>query len=166
MAFSKLSYTAESRAMLTDIIDESQVVAVAEFPEDFQQILCDIILQEVRKSTYCVLTDVIVRRGKVADYVAEVSAVIADYWDAGDHRKADAYAEAMLRGDRFPPVIVDRPGGMLRDGYHRIAACVQIGSALVDVVYVYENAERFEDSLTVQDRRGVWSREGDTACGT
>lgn len=145
--------------MLTDSIDESQVVAVAEFPEDFQQILCDIILQEVRKSTYCVLTDVLVRCGKVADYVAEVSAVIGDYWDAGDHRKANEYAAAMLRGDRFPPVIVDRPGGMLRDGYHRIAACVQIGSELVDVVYTYENAERFEDCLTVCDRKGVWSRE-------
>lgn len=145
--------------MLTDIIPESQRVDVAEFPEDFQQILCDIVLQEVRKSTYCVLTDVIVRCGKVADYVAEVSAVIADYWDAGDHRKADTYAEAMLRGDRFPPVIADRPGDMLRDGYHRIAACVQIGRTDVDVIYTYENAERFEDSLTVCDRKGVWSRE-------
>lgn len=152
--------------MLSGIIEESRVVAVESFPEDFEQILHEIILQEVRKSTYCELTDVIVRRGKVADYAAEVSVVIADYWDAEDHARADEYAEAMIRGDRFPPVIVDRPGGMLRDGYHRIAACVQIGSALVDVVYVYENAERFEDSLTVQDRRGVWSREGATACDT
>lgn len=145
--------------MLTDIIEESQIVAVGSFPEDFEQILCDIILQEVRKSTYCELTDVIVRRGKVADYAAEVSAVIADYWDAEDHARADAYAEAMQRGDRFPPVIADRPGDMLRDGYHRIAACVQVGRTDVDVIYTYENAERFEDSLTVCDRKGVWSRE-------
>lgn len=45
------------------------------------------------------------------------------------------------------------------DGYHRIAACVKIGRECVDTVYVRMNAERFEDSLTICDRRGIWTRE-------
>lgn len=145
--------------MLTDIIEESQIVAVGSFPEDFEQILCDIILQEVKKSTYCELVDVIVRRGDVAAHAGELEEVAAECWVREDYKRVDEYAAAMLRGDRFPPVIVDRPGDLLRDGYHRIAACIQIGRTVVDVIYVYENAERFEDSLTVCDRKGVWSRE-------
>ena len=145
--------------MLTDIIPESQRVDVAEFPEDFQQILYDIIMQEVRKSTYCDLTDVLVCCCKVAEHVGELEEMAADCWTQEDYERVDEYAAAMLRGDRFPPVIVDRPGGLLRDGYHLIAANVKIGREFVDVIYTYMNAERFEDSLTVCDRKGVWSRE-------
>lgn len=153
--------------MLTDIIEESWRVDVAEFPKDFQQILCDIILQEVQKSTYCELTDVLVCCGNVADYAGEVAVVMTDYWDAEDHARVDEYAAAMLRGDQFPPVIADRPGDTLRDGYHRIAACAKIGRTTADVIYTYMNAERFEDSLPVRDRSGVWwPREGCDQCDT
>lgn len=145
--------------MLTGIRQASRIAAVTEWYEDYQQILCDIVLQEVKKATYCQLLVVEVCCGNVADYVKEVEHVAVDYWHVEDHERVVAYAEAMLRGDVFPPVIVDMPGGMLRDGYHRIAACVRAGIEIVEVVYVYANAERFEDCLTVQDRQGIWSRE-------
>lgn len=146
--------------MLTEPRTDNRFVAVTEWSEDYQQILCDIILAEVRKSTYCSLLVVEVCRGNVADYTGEVIHAASKWWVEEDLERIDAYAEAVLRGDVFPPIIVDRPGGMLRDGYHRVAACMKIGIDTIDVVYVYANAERFEDCLTVQDRLGVWSREG------
>lgn len=145
--------------MLTEHSTLGQIVEIAAWNEDYQQILCDCILQEVKKATYCSLLVVEVCRTTVAELKAEIWDELTEYWDAEDYRLADEYAEAMLRGDVFPPIIVDRPGGLLRDGFHRVAACVKAGIETIDVVYVYANAERFEDCLPVQDRHGVWSRE-------
>lgn len=146
--------------MLTSPKTARRLVAVTTWDEGYQQILCDCILQEVRKATYCSLQVVEVRCGEVADYARAVRRVAKRWWDAEDRNRVATYAEAMLRGDVFPPIIVDKPGGMLRDGYHRIAASRKAGIETIDVVYVYANAERFEDCLTVCDRQGVWSREG------
>lgn len=147
--------------MLTDIIPERQLVAVTEWDEGYQQILSDCILQEVHKATYCSLLVVEVCHGNVAEYKDAVWDDLTEHWGAEDWQRADAYAEAMLRGDVFPPIIADMPGGLLRDGYHRIAACVKAGIETIDVIYVYENAQKFENCLTVQDRRGVWSRKSE-----
>jgi hypothetical protein len=144
--------------MWTGIRPAGRIVEITEWAEDYQQILCDCILQEVHKATYCSLLVVVVCRGNVADYKDEIWDELTEHWVAEDWLRADEYAAAMLRGDVFPPIIVDMPGGLLRDGYHRIAACVKAGIETIDVVYVYENAKRFEDCLTVQDSKGVWSR--------
>lgn len=134
----------------------SRIVPIAAYSADYQQLVSDFIWCDVRKATYNELSEIIVRQVEVQTLAAQSRRVLP-YWSRNDWEKAKEYAQAMMRGDVFPPLIMSHEGGDLFDGFHRTHAYRTVGATYADVVYVIENVERFEDSLTQCDRAGIWS---------
>ena len=58
--------------MLTDPRTDSRIVELTTWDEGYQQILCDLILQQVTKATYCSLLVVEVRCCNVAEHRGEL----------------------------------------------------------------------------------------------
>ena len=110
-----------------------KTVPVSSFPEDFQQLLCDMFAEQ-GLDNQTILT-VKVEPGWVSDHVEEIEQDV-DCWAADDFEKAAEYASAMLRGDKFPPLVADTAKGLLRDGYHRSYAYREIGVSVTEFIYL------------------------------
>jgi hypothetical protein len=68
------------------------------------------------------------------------------------------YAEAMISGDRFPPVVVFRDGGklILADGFHRIRAARQAGFRKISAeVHIGSRLDALRYSLGCNDKHGL-----------
>lgn len=108
-----------------------------DLPEDLQ-----ILLQDLKPNfDFQSDTWIAVRLGVVADYMDvgdDLCACEPDCggWTLEDYAKAEHYADLLEAGVAMPPLLVDQPDGLLRDGYHRLYALWKIGRATYPVIYL------------------------------
>jgi hypothetical protein len=104
-------------------------VSVDAWPDDFQQLLQDLVDVDILPGT-SIPTYML----PIAPHFEEWDELchpseIGDCWTKADFEKAEEFLRAMAAGAQFPPLIVDSECGLLRDGYHRLYAIRQLGLA-------------------------------------
>lgn len=119
--------------------NKSEIWSVRCWPCDFQQILYD-LLYEAHGQDHPVDQDdswetVLVSFGNILDHLDEYQEN-RDFWDDSDIARVDYYAEKMKLGFTFPPLIIDGPKLLLRDGFHRMGAYLKNEVYEVPVIYL------------------------------
>ena len=107
---------------------------LAAWPVDFQQILIDLLFP-YGEADSDKLDFVNVQIGDIRDhlYCWEPH---TNRWQDEDRQRVKYYAERMLEGDEFPPLIADEPYGFLFDGYHRMGAYLKLKRYRVPFIYL------------------------------
>lgn len=105
---------------------------VAEYPLDFQTLLFDLI-DGLGDEVY-------VHVAPISDHFDEHDEGMIG-WRARDREQVDEFEDAFVLGDKFPPLVADCPGGLLRDGYHRLAVYRRRGLEECEFIYISEQRE-------------------------
>lgn len=116
---------------------EAVLARVDTYPEDFQQILADLLEQHYSDYNHD-FSEVVVSHGRICDHFEVWEEHVHDYWHQGDRDKVVEYTAAIQRGDKFPPLIADCHKGFLQDGYHRLAAYRALGFERAEFIYIDE----------------------------
>jgi hypothetical protein len=110
------------------------MVRFGDLPEDFQVLLSDMLPSRDFHANTLIETTVLPVNDQqdewddlcLPDSLSEPESRVG-HWDNSDYKKAAEYVVAMARGDRFPPLVIDAPNALLRDGYHRMYALQRLG---------------------------------------
>lgn len=123
------SFDAKRGEAMSTILDLNSV------PDDFYCLIDDLLGNYY--DTEDQFTSVKVRMGLLSDHLA-IFEEEQTYWSSRDFELVVEYAEAIQRGDKFPPLVADTEGGTLRDGFHRMGAYLSLGIETVGFIYLDE----------------------------
>lgn len=108
---------------------------LSDYPEDYQQILVDLVATAYPDLDLDSFTVVMVGECLIEDHMGEFHEM-TDHWSHLDWELVDDYADGILSGSEPPPLIICSQKGLLRDGYHRHAAFQKIGRVSCRAIYL------------------------------
>lgn len=113
----------------------STILDLNSVSEDFHCLISDLL--GYYHDTDEEFTSVKVRMGRLSDHLDDFEQETS-FWTSRDFEIAIEYAEAIQRGDKFPPLVADTEAGWLKDGYHRMWAYLSLGIEAVGFIYLDE----------------------------
>jgi len=113
---------------------DERVEWIMGYPEDFQQILCDMLAAHGITDSHA-REAVVVSRGDITAHYEEFESA-RTYWSHEDHERVAAYTKNYMNGAVFPPLIAEAAGTFLIDGYHRLCMYSDVGDTEADFIYL------------------------------
>ena len=111
-----------------------KLIDVMDLPKDFRQVLYD-LFHPYAVEQEPAIKQVKVYRGNIEDHLQEWEENKA-YWDYIDYEIVEQYAHRIAVGIEFPPLVADRPKGLLLDGYHRLGAYQRLNKQHAAFIYL------------------------------